>query len=66
MILRDSTAAGPVRGHSGFFPGYLTEVRHYPDRGLTLALLVNTSNVRPATPMARWLDELATTISSPR
>lgn len=66
MILRDSTAAGPMRGHSGFFPGYLTEVRHYPDRGLTLALLVNTSGVRPATPMARWLDELAAMLPPPR
>lgn len=61
MIMRDSTAAGPMRGHSGFFPGYLTEVRHYPAHGLTLALILNTSNARPNPPMARWLDELAAT-----
>lgn len=59
MILRDSTVAGPMRGHSGFFPGYLTELRHYPARGLTVALLVNASAVRATPPMARWVDELA-------
>ncbi len=65
MILRDSTAAGAMRGHSGFFPGYLTELRHYPARGITLALLINTSSLRVAPPMARWLDELAATIDAP-
>ncbi|MBL0937720.1 MAG: beta-lactamase family protein [Gemmatimonadaceae bacterium] len=58
MILRDSTVAGPMRGHSGFFPGYLTELRHYPASGVTVALLVNASNVRATPPMARWVDEL--------
>jgi D-alanyl-D-alanine carboxypeptidase len=59
MILRDSSAAGPVRSHSGFFPGYSTELRHYPSRGITLAVIVNASNVRMRPGMARWLDELA-------
>jgi hypothetical protein len=60
MILRDSSAAGPVRSHSGFFPGYNTELRHYPSRGVTVALMVNASNVRMRPGMARWLDELVT------
>jgi len=64
MILRDSTAAGPMRGHSGFFPGYLTELRHYPARGITIALLVNASAVRATPPMARWIDELASGLRS--
>jgi D-alanyl-D-alanine carboxypeptidase len=59
MILRDSSAAGPVRSHSGFFPGYSTELRHYPSRGITLDVIVNASNVRMRPGMARWLDELA-------
>ncbi len=66
MILRDSTSAGPMRGHSGFFPGYLTEVRYYPSHGLTLALILNTSTARPNPPMARWLDELASAMGSSR
>ncbi len=56
MILRDSTAAGPVRSHSGFFPGYVTELRHYPRHGVTVAMMVNASNVRMRPGMATWLD----------
>lgn len=58
MILRDSTAAGPMRGHSGFFPGYLTELRHYPRHGISVALMVNASNVRMRPPMGAWVDQL--------
>lgn len=66
MILRDSTAAGPVRYHSGFFPGYLAEIRHYPTRGVTVALLFNTSVARPRPSMGQWLDGLAATVAPPR
>ncbi len=62
MILRDSTAAGPVRSHSGFFPGYVTELRHYPARGITVAMMVNASNVRLRPAMARWIDEMVAAI----
>lgn len=66
MILRDSTAAGPVRSHSGFFPGYNTELRHYPAKGVTVALIMNASNVRMRPSMARWLDQLVADIAAPR
>src|SRR5215216_42756 len=56
MIIRDSTAAGPVRSHSGFFPGYLTELRYYPRYGVTAAMMVNASNVRMRPSMAAWMD----------
>ncbi len=59
MILRDSTAAGPVRFHSGFFPGYRAEVRHYPASGVTVALIVNASHGRMRPSMAQWMDTLA-------
>lgn len=62
MILRDSSAAGPVRSHSGFFPGYVTELRHYPARGITVAMMVNASNVRMRPAMARWIDEMVAAI----
>jgi D-alanyl-D-alanine carboxypeptidase len=42
VIVRD-TPIGVSYGHSGFFPGYLTEVRYYPDRGFAIALHFNTS-----------------------
>lgn len=59
MMLADSTVAGRVRSHSGFMPGYLTEVRYYPDRDVTFALLLNTSALRLQPSPARWLDSLA-------
>jgi len=64
MILRDSTAAGAVRGHSGFFPGYLTELRHYPASKVTVVLMVNASAVRMRPPMARWVDELVAALAT--
>ncbi len=62
MILRDSSIAGPVRGHSGFFPGYRAEVRHYPTLGLTLSLIVNDSHSRLRPSMPQWMDSLAVTL----
>ena len=48
VIVRPTTPAGPAWGHSGFFPGYQTELLHLPDRKLTLAIQINTSAPRPA------------------
>ncbi len=33
-------------GHSGFFPGYLTEMRYFVDHGFCIAVQVNTSDGR--------------------
>jgi D-alanyl-D-alanine carboxypeptidase len=41
-----STAHGPACGHSGFFPGYLTELRYWPEHGIAVAAQVNTSDFR--------------------
>jgi len=41
-----TTEHGPAWGHSGFFPGYLTEVRFWPDHGVAVAVQLNTSDVR--------------------
>jgi D-alanyl-D-alanine carboxypeptidase len=43
VIVRPTTPAGKTWGHSGFFPGYMTELVHLPDRGITLAVQINTS-----------------------
>jgi D-alanyl-D-alanine carboxypeptidase len=37
------TDLGPSHGHSGFFPGYLTEVRYYPEYGFAVSIHFNTS-----------------------
>jgi len=64
VIVRPTTPVGPVVGHSGFFPGYMTELIHARDTGTTVAVQVNTSaGVRgllrfaydvAALPLARW------------
>jgi len=37
---------GTAWGHSGFFPGYLTEMRYFPDHRIAIAWQVNTSDQR--------------------
>jgi D-alanyl-D-alanine carboxypeptidase len=58
VIVRPTTPAGPTVGHSGFFPGYLTELVHLRERGITIAVQANTSaGVRR---MLRLVYDLAT------
>lgn len=42
VILRP-TPLGPTYGHSGFFPGYTSDVMHFAEHGVTAAVQVNTS-----------------------
>jgi D-alanyl-D-alanine carboxypeptidase len=42
VIIRP-TAAGMTYGHSGFFPGYLTDVMYFPEQKIAIAVQVNTS-----------------------
>ena len=46
VIIRP-TPLGITYGHSGFFPGYATEVIYYPDTRLALALQVNVTDPYP-------------------
>jgi D-alanyl-D-alanine carboxypeptidase len=46
VIVRPTTPVGRTWGHSGFFPGYQTELVHAVDRGVTLAIQINTSAPR--------------------
>jgi D-alanyl-D-alanine carboxypeptidase len=45
VILREDEH-GLSLGHSGYFPGYLTEIRYWPELDLSLAIQINSS--RPA------------------
>lgn len=36
------TPRGPVYGHGGWIPGYSSNLRHYPDHGVTIAFQINT------------------------
>jgi D-alanyl-D-alanine carboxypeptidase len=46
VIVRGTTPAGRLWGHSGFFPGYQTELAHFPDSGVTIAAQINSSATR--------------------
>ncbi len=43
VIVRDSTPLGRAWGHSGYMPGYLTEMMYFPDLKAAVALQFNTS-----------------------
>lgn len=36
------TELGPVYGHGGWLPGYVSSLRHYADYGVTIAFQINT------------------------
>jgi D-alanyl-D-alanine carboxypeptidase len=59
VIIRP-TALGITYGHSGFFPGYITEVMYFPQAKLAIAVQVNSSVPRATTkPLGRFITELA-------
>jgi D-alanyl-D-alanine carboxypeptidase len=45
VIIRESPF-GKTYGHSGFFPGYLTDIIYFPKLDISIALQVNTSDVK--------------------
>jgi len=42
-VILTETPVGVAEGHSGFFPGYLTEMAYFPDLDVAAAIQVNTS-----------------------
>jgi hypothetical protein len=38
-----STPHGPAWGHEGFFPGYMSCMRYWPEHDVAVAVQVNTS-----------------------
>jgi D-alanyl-D-alanine carboxypeptidase len=57
VIIRQ-TAAGKTYGHSGFFPGYMTDMMYFPDQRIAIAVQTNTSVGRDlGKPLARVLVE---------
>jgi len=43
-IVIEDTPVGKAFGHGGFFPGYVTWVRWYPEKQIAIALQLNTSD----------------------
>ncbi len=51
---------GVTYGHSGWFPGYLSEVRYFPEHGIAVAVQFNTDHGRKlGQPTRRYLEEVA-------
>jgi len=64
VIIRQ-TAQGTSYGHSGFFPGYMTDMMYFPDQKIAVAVQVNTSVGRSlGKPLGRVLVEVAEVIKS--
>lgn len=62
VIIR-KTAAGTSYGHSGFFPGYMTDMMYFPDKKIAVAVQVNTSVPQNlGKPLGRVLTEIADAI----
>ena len=63
VIIRP-TPLGVSWGHSGFFPGYLTEMAYFPDHKMAMAVQFNSSDFPNMSISAgRVLMELATLVS---
>jgi D-alanyl-D-alanine carboxypeptidase len=64
VIIRP-TMLGVSYGHSGFFPGYITEMMYFPEHKFAVAVQVNTSVPRATgKPLSRFVNELATIIAA--
>ena len=64
VIIRP-TASGLTYGHSGFFPGYITDMMYFPEKKIAIAVQVNTSAPQAfgGKPPGRLIAELAEMIS---
>lgn len=64
VIVRQ-TPLGPGYGHSGFFPGYLTEMMYFPEFRAAIAVQVNTSVPRAiGKPLIQFIYDLARIIKN--
>lgn len=65
VIIRPTASGSVTFGHSGFFPGYVTDMMYFPDRKIALAVQVNTSapGAFGGKPPSRLLAEFAEIVS---
>ena len=42
VAIYQDTPHGPVYGHGGWIPGYVSSLRHYAEHGLTIAFQLNS------------------------
>src|SRR5215204_5319043 len=64
VIIRQ-TQAGTSYGHSGFFPGYMTDMMYFPEQKIAVAVQVNTSVGQSlGKPLGRVLIEVAEVVKA--
>ena len=64
VIIR-KTQVGTSYGHSGFFPGYMTDMAYFPEHKVAVAIQVNTSVGRNlGKPLSRMLVEMMEVITT--
>ena len=65
MQIRPGGEAGMSYGHSGWFPGYLTDAVYFPDSDLAVAIQFNTDNFRLLKRMPEaYLHDLASILTT--
>lgn len=59
-VMIDRTELGPAVGHSGFFPGWMSAMRYFPEVGVAAAVIVNSSaEPRLGAELVAWTVDLA-------
>jgi D-alanyl-D-alanine carboxypeptidase len=64
VIIRP-TPSGIAYGHSGFFPGYMTELAYFPEHRMSIALQCNSSDFKKLKiSLAKCVTEIANVAKS--
>lgn len=58
-VIISLSALGTAYGHSGWFPGYVSEVKYFKDYGFSIAIQFNTDNMSRVKGFARYMMPLA-------
>jgi D-alanyl-D-alanine carboxypeptidase len=64
-VMMQPSPHGDMVGHSGFFPGYATEVRFYPAHKIAVAIQANVTDPYPRR-LVGFLNEVAKTVQAIR
>jgi D-alanyl-D-alanine carboxypeptidase len=62
-VIVSKTPQGPSWGHSGFFPGYLSEMMWFPELECCIAVQFNTDNMRKAGHPRQMLMQIAAIVA---
>jgi len=53
---------GPVWGHGGWIPGYISSLRHYSERGITIAFQMNSDDLKSSV-SPDWMSKMETRLA---